>query len=118
VLFSLGLKNLNKAKEPSVEDEVAVSPVESEPEPAVFASTVVPFHEPIPAPVAPPAVSEVIPPVRQTARPELLSPREFVPLNDREQVREAISTIRKDRRDAYDEVQILPSKRGQYKKKG
>jgi hypothetical protein len=51
-----------------------------------------------------------------TAPPEFLPPRPIVINVDREGVPAGESSTRQDRRAAYDNIQILPSKRGQYKK--
>jgi hypothetical protein len=42
----------------------------------------------------------------------------MVERTDKEHVPAGNSTSRRDRREAYDDVEILPSWRGQYKKKG
>jgi hypothetical protein len=51
-----------------------------------------------------------------TAPPEFLPPRPIVINVDREGGRAGESSTRQDRRAPYDNIQILPSKRGQYKK--
>jgi hypothetical protein len=51
-----------------------------------------------------------------TAPPEFLPPRPIVIHVDREGAAAGESSTRQDRRAAYDNIQILPSKRGQYKK--
>jgi hypothetical protein len=54
---------------------------------------------------------------RVTAEPELLPPpREYIPIRD-ETAEAGDDQDRRDRRDPYDEVNILPSWRGQYRKK-
>jgi hypothetical protein len=132
LLFSLGLKNLGKAREAAALEEEAPLPVESEPERTIIAQTFSQFATPVPvvavAPVpvkaaepAPVAVAEAVPvatPIVETkvasaaqrevkTAPEFLPPREFVP------VREAANG-----REDYDEFQTLPSRRGQYKRRG
>jgi uncharacterized protein involved in exopolysaccharide biosynthesis len=52
-----------------------------------------------------------------TAPPEFLPPKTVADADDDEQGRKGPSIGRRDRRDAYDDVEILPSWRGQYKKK-
>jgi succinoglycan biosynthesis transport protein ExoP len=52
-----------------------------------------------------------------TAPPEFLPPKTVADADDDEQGRKGSSIGRRDRRDAYDDVEILPSWRGQYKKK-
>ena len=55
-------------------------------------------------------------PVRPVvAEPEFLPPQEFVPVKDKEPVQETNSATRVDRGETYDELQILPSRRGQYR---
>lgn len=49
--------------------------------------------------------------------PEILPPKEFIPVSDQQAAADKIGDARHDRRDAYDEVNILPSWRGQYRKK-
>ena len=118
LLFSLGLKNLGKTGESAPHGENSLLPLESEQERTVLARTFTPFAEPLPASAAPASADAEIAPAKQvTAEPEFLPPREFIPLKDREQGQETASTARNDRRDAYDDVQILPSRRGQYKKR-
>jgi hypothetical protein len=51
-----------------------------------------------------------------TAPPEFLPPKRIVGNGDREGAPVGESSTRKDRRAAFDGVQILPSRRGQYKK--
>ncbi len=83
---------------------------------AIVAAEPLPVVTPEAVPVAAPEVAPVAAPIAETkvasvperevtTLPEFLPPREFIP------VREA-----DDRRGAYDEVQILPSRRGQYKR--
>ena len=92
-------------------------PLESEPEPTILAHPFTPFAEPAPAADVPAAVEEPSDsPSPVMAEPEFLPPREFVPIRDREQ--ENGSTTHGVRREPYDEVQILPSRRGQYKTRG
>ena len=52
------------------------------------------------------------------AEPEILPPpREYIPVSD-EMAGVGDDQDNRDRRDPYDEVNILPSWRGQYRKKG
>jgi uncharacterized protein involved in exopolysaccharide biosynthesis/Mrp family chromosome partitioning ATPase len=113
LIFSLGLKNSPAA-------ETAVEPV-SQPSPAVE-----PVHE---RPVYDSTYSQSEQmPVREetgaksatvvTAPPEILPPRVFEVETDNDRTRNNAAAARRDRRDAFDEdVQILPSWRGQYRKK-
>jgi hypothetical protein len=70
--------------------------------------TFVPVPEP--APIADISQRQVM------ARPEFLPPKPVVQAG-KERGWQAGSTDRRDRREAYDEVEILPSWRGQYRKK-
>jgi hypothetical protein len=51
------------------------------------------------------------------AEPEFLPPREFIPIRNEDSEQDNEGNARRDRRDPYDPVDILPSWRGQYKKK-
>jgi hypothetical protein len=51
-----------------------------------------------------------------TAPPEFLPPKPVVIEFDKAEARLGESSMRQDRRPAADRVEILPSKRGQYKK--
>jgi hypothetical protein len=53
-----------------------------------------------------------------TAPPEFLPPKSVVEKRETEHSRANNGTSRRDRREPYDDVEILPSWRGQYKKKG
>ena len=133
MLFSIGLKNLGRAKE--LENLEAESPFanaretkpEPEPEPgpppeperAVISRTFTPFAEPVP--IAPPPVQVKAAsdsPKEVTTLPEFLPPKEFVPVKEGGSTREATSPIRADRRDDFNDLQTLPSRRGQYKQRG
>ncbi len=82
-----------------------------------------------PAEPLPPAVSRVFVPLpshlpadgaalrKVIAAPEFLPPRPAAHLDARGHLREHEQTIHLDRREAYDEVAILPSWRGQYRRK-
>ena len=140
LLFSLGLKNLGKARETTSLEKQSPLPVENEAERTVIARTFSQFAEPVHVAVAaaaPLAVAEAVPiaavepvpvtgaeaspvaasvvetktasvPQREvTALPEFLPPREFVP------VREPVDGWK-----SFDDMQTLPSRRGQYKKRG
>jgi hypothetical protein len=131
LLFSIGLKNLARTRE--LEQLEAASPFvparESkaepvpEPEPeierTVIARTFTPFVEPVPASSPTVEVKKASNAPREvTTLPEFLPPKELVPVRERESARESISPSRGDRRDAFDELQTLPSRRGQYKRRG
>ena len=118
VLFSLGLKNLSKSRGAAPAGEEPSPSLENEPEPKVLARGLTPFAES--APVTPtPAKAEApsAPASPVIAEPEFLPPREFVPIKDREPSRETGSGVRYDLLDEDDDIQILPSRRGQYKKR-
>ncbi len=141
LLFSLGLKNLGKTREAARLDEESPAALKSEPEPAMIERTFSQFAAPVaiaaaedvpvvaPAPVQavapaplPIAAAEAVPvatpvvearvasaPQREVkTTPEFLPPREFVP------VRGAAADARED----FDELLTLPSRRGQYKRRG
>ncbi len=138
LLFSLGLKDLGKARGSDPEDEQSLQTIETDTDRTSLFRTFTPFAEPAPTPIpALPAVSPAVPvpvpvpgPVliedpktvsepamRVTAQPEFLPPREFIPMKDREPIPETPSSTRGDRREEFDDLQILPSRRGQYKKR-
>jgi len=111
LIFSLGLKN---AHHPAETSEAA----------ADFA--------PPAEPVRPrPAYARPMPPVQHdsawdesagasptlvTAPPEFLPPKPLVENTGKEHHRSGNGASRRDRRDTYDDVEILPSWRGQYKR--
>jgi hypothetical protein len=118
VLFSLGLKNLSKSRGAAPAGEEPSPSLENEPDHTVLARRFTPFAES--APVEPtPAQAEApsAPASPVIAEPEFLPPREFVPIKDREPSRETGSGVRYDLLDEDDDIQILPSRRGQYKKR-
>ena len=138
LLFTLGLKDLGKARGSDPEDAQSLQTIETDMDRTSLFRTFTPFAEPAPAPIpASPAASPAVPvpgpapgPVliehpktvsetamRVTAQPEFLPPREFIPMKDREATRETPSSTRGDRREEFDDLQILPSQRGQYKKR-
>ncbi|MDR3751252.1 MAG: hypothetical protein P4K94_07165 [Terracidiphilus sp.] len=117
LFFSRGLKNLNNARETSAQDDeslpqggpgskhadslVRTAPAESVPVPAV----------PARSNLAGTSSRQV------TAQPEFLPPKSVVVTINKEQAQQADPTNRHDRRDAFDDVEILPSWHGQYRKK-
>jgi Mrp family chromosome partitioning ATPase len=113
LIFSLGLKNSPAAE--TAGDQVsqplpAVEPVHERP---VFDRTDSKGEQ---IPVREEAAGKSATVV--TAQPEILSPRVFQVETDSDRTRNNAGTTRRDRRDAFDEdVQILPSWRGQYRKK-
>jgi uncharacterized protein involved in exopolysaccharide biosynthesis len=85
--------------------QAPAAPVPAPPVPAVPARTVAPIPEPKPAFAATAGDSSREYSTRRvTAEPEFLPPKLEKP-------------TRRDSRDAFDDVQILPSRRGQYKRK-
>ena len=103
VLFSLGLNNLNKTRESEGQQEQPLPPREAVAQPVEYHRTFVPYTEP-----AVGASSKVV-----TTTPEFLPPQQES--KGRRSDSEAVT--RRDRRDSYDDVEILPSWRGQYKRK-
>jgi hypothetical protein len=116
LLFSLGLKNLRKNRGSAPADEESLPPLENEPEHTVLARSFTPFPEAVPVSGAPAKTNVASGSAGQVmAQPEFLPPREFVPIKDREPARETDPTVRYDFLDEDDNIQILPSRRGQYK---
>jgi len=129
LLFSLGLKNLNQAHEDKARQAqsnawepeelrrpapfAASQPQHIEEPPAAFAreprvSAPTPAYAPAPAP---PRKPQAVAPNRVTATPEFLPPKQ----PKGESLPESARDKRRERRDTVDDVQILPSWRGQYK---
>jgi hypothetical protein len=73
---------------------------------------------PVPVSAAAAAVRNAAPVgVQVIAEPEFLPPKSVVVMIDKEQERLDDNSVRRDRREAYDDLQILPSWRGQYRKR-
>jgi hypothetical protein len=145
LIFSLGQKNLNRQTEAWTQEAQAQPPVQPPLEHAAYAHPYAPvepaqerppyarpFPPVEPAPERPPYERPYPPPPpvdRQnpsfsstlvTAPPEFLPPKPMVETTDADRDNTwtgGTSAARRDRRDAYDDVDILPSWRGQYKKK-
>jgi Mrp family chromosome partitioning ATPase len=118
VLFSLGLKNLSKSRGVAQAGEESSPSLENEPKHTVLARRFTPFAESAPVEPAPAQAEAPSAPASPViAEPEFLPPREFVPIKDREPSRETGSGVRYDLLDEDDDIQILPSRRGQYKKR-
>ena len=124
LLFTMGLKNLNRSSEYASHEDL-MPPVEKPIERPVYRAPA-PDPDPLPAPpmaqaaVAPPPPRPAAPTRAVVAQPEFLPPKPLVETTSRpESVPAAAPTKAKprDRRDNYDDVDILPSWRGQYKKK-
>jgi succinoglycan biosynthesis transport protein ExoP len=125
LLFSLGLKNLNQAHEDKArqaesnawqpEDAPRPAPFEMPEPPHIKEPPLASIREPrVPAP--PPAYVPLSEPVavapnRVTATPEFLPPKP----PERESSAKSAHDRHRERRDTVDDVQILPSWRGQYK---
>jgi Mrp family chromosome partitioning ATPase/capsular polysaccharide biosynthesis protein len=123
LLFSLGLKNLSRIEDMPSDDEDSILTLEGERERTVLAHTFTPFADPEPEPASVPIPqfepkfepkAEVAFERRLIAEPEFLPPREFVPVK----VSENGSQNGSSRLYLDDDIQILPSKRGQYKRRG
>ncbi len=115
ISFSLSrdINDVNQASEEAAKDQGAVAP-EVEPQgPAesqrpVSSRVFVPFPQPAPAASAAPGDVMTV--------PELLPPKPAARSTGKRPARESEPGVRLDRRDADDEVAILPSWRGQYKR--
>jgi hypothetical protein len=138
LLFSVGLRNLNRAKAAAAVEDASVAPIarapiESEQERTVISRTFTQFAEPVAVsvpvvtaePVAPPVA--VVAPVVETpvesaperavtAAPEFLPPREFVPVREPVEERASSPSTGWSRGNNPDELRTLPSRRGQYKR--
>jgi len=121
-LFSTaGMKNLQQHKDSGPHHEKAPPQNGYEAEPPVYPQFYVSAPEP-PPPAPPPAPAPIVSYVESA--PPVLAPvqPEFVPHAPEVESRELLSprrgpTPRRDRRDSDDDIQTLPSWRGQYKKK-
>jgi len=114
LIFSMGLKNLNKEAKPGVEEaESAPQPGKGTERPANARA-----FAPAPAPVSSSRSSASdASPTLVTAPPEILPPEQAAEKTDKKSSWANKIKARRDRRDAFDDVEILPSWRGQYKKK-
>jgi hypothetical protein len=120
LIFSIGLKNLGKtrsvAEQPEPSSMAPVAEPEPVPERTVVARSFTPFTEPVEV-ASPPVERKAAPdPEREvTTLPEFLPPKEFTPAIEPGGARETGSPSRSHRPDAFDELQTLPSRRGQYR---
>jgi hypothetical protein len=114
LIFSLGLQNLHKtAKQVDENAESAPQPGRGTERQANARS-----FTPTSAPASPSRSSASgASPTMVTATPEILPPEPTADKSDKERTWSSKGKGRRDRRDAYDDVDILPSWRGQYKKK-
>jgi len=119
LIFSLRPKKLNQAREAAPPEEETPSPMAGESGRTGMTRTVAPFSGPVPAAAAsvetraadvPSEHVEVV-----SVLPEFLPPKDFIPVKDGDRASESTSAARNDRRETYDDVRILPSRRGQYK---
>jgi hypothetical protein len=112
--FSLGKKHLHKAPETPEQVADLRPPAEPVQERPVYEHSNAPY---IPVP-NPPVRRDVAgtSPTRVTAQPEILPPTPPEE-EDKEQPRTSKSESHHDRRDSFDDVDILPSWHGQYKKR-
>jgi hypothetical protein len=117
LVFSLGMNELHKeAEAPPRPAEVPPSVEPARGRPAyTHAYTPIP-HTPVQTPVLKEAAASV-PSQRVTAPPEFLPPKIEVESADKDQSKAAKAANRHDRREAFDDVEILPSWHGQYRKR-
>ena len=105
----LGLKQTYRAPEPREQETKFTKKTDRGPEHPLFARAFTPVPEPVSASMASAAPRLV------TAQPEFLPPTSDVDSTDADG--DKGSAKRRDRRSGQDEVGILPSRRGQYKRK-
>jgi hypothetical protein len=111
LLFVMGVKDPHGAKEQSERPASASSDFDLRNEPSA-ADRAFPQDADKPAPINVGGAS----PRLITAPPEFLPPKSIVINVDKEDAHAGESSTRQDRRAAYDEIEILPSRRGQYKR--
>jgi uncharacterized protein involved in exopolysaccharide biosynthesis len=118
LLFNLSLNNLDKAGASAPQEAVSLPPQktvlpkrETAVEHTASGQAFVPFPEPASTPAN---AADGDAARRVTAQPEFLPPK---PAKGKEDVWGNEGKGHRDRRDPYDEVEILPSWRGQYKKR-
>jgi hypothetical protein len=119
LMFSLGLKNLERMKHGAPAAEKPPAAVERESDRAIIERNLPQFAEPVPVTAPPPVEAKMVTEAASqvTAQPEILSPKEFIPIRDTANASETASFSQYDRGDEF-ELRILPSKRGQYKRRG
>ena len=116
LIFSLGMKNPNMpAEEPEHVAEVP-PPFHQAPERPAYDPTYTQQNY-TPAPQPSSQRESAAPSRLVTAPPEFLPPKPVVETSDEDQEWNNPTKGHRDRRDAYDDVEILPSWRGQYRKK-
>jgi uncharacterized protein involved in exopolysaccharide biosynthesis len=110
LMTSLGVKNLHK--------ELELRKTQPELEPVVERPIVRPVFAQPESPAVPPNETTEMPVREVTARPEIIPPRVAIEHVERESdLRRAAKSPRISRWDTPDDVDILPSKRGQYRKR-
>jgi hypothetical protein len=115
LLSGLGMKNLRKKKaEQGEPDAEPVREPDQGTERTVYAQTVAPAPNTVTVTGTSAAGAS---PSLVTAQPEFLPPGPPVETTDKENSRESSFVTYRDRPDVYDGVQILPSRRGQYKRR-
>jgi succinoglycan biosynthesis transport protein ExoP len=128
ILFEQGLKNLNHNYENEPEVPLPAQAFSPGPRPSFRAPVeearapqAPPPHRPavdLPKVVdVPKAVAFKAPPREVVAEPEFLPPREFIPVKGEEEEGNEKADAHHDRRDPFDELEILPSWHGQYRRK-
>ncbi len=113
LILSLGLKSQNQLAEPVAREAEAPLPVEPPQQRLAYARPAAPIAETAARHDDAGTSTTLV-----TAPPEFLPPKSVVEKRETEHSRVNNGTSRRDRREPYDDVEILPSWRGQYKKKG
>jgi hypothetical protein len=119
MFFSLGLKNLGKARGDARDGRVPSAPIEGKIEPAILGNGLKQPSKPsliVTVPAESTSPSESGQPL--AANPEFLPPREFVPVKDVEPIGANAAAAGSDRQEKHDDLRTLPSRRGQYKTNG
>jgi uncharacterized protein involved in exopolysaccharide biosynthesis/Mrp family chromosome partitioning ATPase len=111
LLSVLGVKDLPPAAEPAVKETEGAQPVDPAIDRAAYASTIA-LTPALATPTGSAAINAS--PRLVTAAPEFLPPRPVV--EEAENSQPSRFRNRRDRQDDFDDVQILPSWRGQYRK--
>jgi hypothetical protein len=117
LIFSLGLKNTRQNQDESDRSEEVPTPVESPRQRAAAAHSYIPVERAPVQHVPDRADSGNGSPTLVTAPPEFLPPKPMVEHTGEGHSKGPSSTAQRDRRDTYDDVEILPSWRGQYRRR-
>lgn len=119
MMFSLGLKKLNRAKQGDSGKNGNAASITDQSDRAVIERTLSQFAGPVPVEAAPAVVVPTNGPVRSvTTEPEFLPPKEFVPVNESEAAPRSPADSLFRNEESFDDVHTLPSRRGQYKRRG